>query len=367
MSANWGKNIKLTIFGESHGPGVGIVIDGLPPGLHIDMEFVRDELERRATGKNMLMTARKEPDAIEILSGYFDYHTTGGPLSLVIKNKDQKSKDYSKLKNWMRPGHADYTGNVKYKGFNDYRGGGHFSARITTPFVVAGAIAKQILAKENIYIGSHIKSIANIEDRDFEEKDLNKNIFSELAKEQLCVLNKEIADKMRDEILNAREELDSVGGIVETAIINLPAGVGEPFFESIESRLASMIFSVPAVKGIEFGKGFGITRLRGSEANDEYYYDEEGNVKTKTNNNAGILGGISNGMPIIFKTALKPTASISKPQKSINIETKKEEEFAITGRHDPCIVPRAVVILESAAALTILDMLIESRRYNGFK
>jgi chorismate synthase len=361
MSTNWGKNIRVSLFGESHGNGIGVNIDGLPSGLEVDLEFMREELDRRATGKNLLTTARKEPDVVEFLSGYFEFKTTGTPVCLLIRNKDQRSKDYSKTKDLMRPSHADYTGYMKYKGNNDYRGGGHFSARLTAPLVAAGAIAKQILAEDNIYIGSHIKSIANIEDKSFDEKDMTKKNFSALRKEQLCVLDESVREDMRKTILDAREDLDSVGGVIETAIINLPVGVGEPFFDSLESNIAHMMFSVPAMKGIEFGAGFDITRMRGSEANDELYIADDV-IKTYTNNNGGILGGITNGMPVVFKTAFKPTASISQKQRTVNIKTKENTEIEIHGRHDPCIVPRAVVVVEAMTAIAVLDMLIESRK-----
>ncbi|RUA06528.1 MAG: chorismate synthase [Fusobacteria bacterium] len=356
MGSTWGKNIKLSLFGESHGVGIGITIDGLPSGIELDLDAIRIEMKRRATGKNKLTTARKEADEFEILSGYFNGYTTGAPLSIVIRNRDQKSRDYSKIKDIARPAHADYTGNQRYNGFNDYRGGGHFSGRLTAPIVFAGAIAKQILAKEGIFIGSHIKTIKDIEDRNFNEQDLNRDNFIELSKEQLPFLNEEIREKAKDLILEARSNHDSVGGIIECGIIGMKPGIGNPFFNSIESQLASLMYSIPAVKGVEFGTGFEITKLYGSEANDNIYIKDE-KVVTSTNHNGGILGGISNGMPINFKVAIKPTPSISKAQDTINMKTNEETKFEIVGRHDPCIVPRALVVVEAMTAIGILDFI----------
>ena len=356
MSGVFGNNIKLSIFGESHGNAIGITIDGLPSGFNIDLDKINFEMERRAPGRNNLSTARKEGDKVEILSGIFNEKTTGTPLCGIIKNSDKRSKDYSKLKNLMRPGHADYTGFVKYSGFNDYRGGGHFSGRITAPIVFAGSICKQILEEKGIKIVSHIKSIYNIEDDSFDYTNISDELINSLPKEELPLINKSLEEKIREKILNAKRSGDSVGGVIECAIINVNPGIGDPFFDSVESVLAHLLFSVPAVKGVEFGEGFNITKLMGSKANDEFYY-EENKVKTKTNNNGGILGGITNGMPIVFKVAIKPTASILKPQHTINIQEKIEEELNIEGRHDPCIVQRALPVIESVAAIGILELL----------
>lgn len=356
MSGIWGNNIKVSIFGESHGNAIGITIDGLPSGFEIDMEKLLFEMERRAPGKNELSTARKEKDLPEILSGYFEGRTTGTPLCAIIRNKDTRSKDYSKLKDYMRPGHADYTGHIRYSGFNDYRGGGHFSGRITAPLVFAGAICKQVLEKEGIYIASHISSIKDIKDDDFNGINLTKEELLRLREEELPLLNKSLEHKIRHKILQAKYGGDSVGGTIECAIIGIKAGLGNPFFDSVESTLAHLIFSVPAVKGIEFGKGFEMTRMFGSEANDEFYYDGD-LVKTKTNNNGGILGGITNGMPVIFKVAIKPTASIAKEQNTIDINNKTNVKFRVEGRHDPCIVQRAVPVIEAVAAIGILDLI----------
>lgn len=358
MSGIWGRNLKVSIFGESHGTGIGITIDGLPSGFEIDLDKVNFEMGRRAPGKSPLSTARKEGDNVEILSGFFEGKTTGTPLCGIIRNKDNRSRDYGKLRDLMRPGHADYTGNVRYNGFNDYRGGGHFSGRITAPIVFAGAICKQILEKEGIKITSHVKSIGKVEDINFNSLEIEEEIMNNLLNMELPVLDKSVEEKMREEILNAKSEGDSVGGIIECAITGIKAGVGSPFFYSIESVISHLLFSVPAVKGVEFGEGFNITKIRGSEANDSMYYDGD-QVKTRTNNNGGIIGGISNGMPIIFRAGIKPTASIIKKQETINIKTKENEELVIEGRHDPCIVQRAIPVIECIAAIGILDLMKE--------
>jgi len=356
MSGQWGKKVKYSIFGESHGRGIGITIDGLPPGLKLDMDFISGEMQRRAPGRDEFSTKRKEGDKVEILSGYFNGYTTGTPLCGVIFNENQNSKDYDKLKDLARPGHADYTGKVKYEGFNDYRGGGHFSGRITAPLVFAGAVAKQILFDKEIVIGSHILSIGNAFDSYFDGVNLKIQSLADVLHKDFPVLDDLKGEEMKSIILKAKEETDSVGGIIEVAILNLPCGLGEPFFDSIESNLAQLLFSVPAVKGVEFGMGFEITKLRGSQANDAVYMDK-GSVRTKTNNNGGINGGISNGMPLIFRVAMKPTPSIAKTQNTIDMATCENSEISVTGRHDPCIVLRALPVIEACAAMCILDFI----------
>lgn len=356
MSGMWGSKIKLSIFGESHGNAIGITIDGLPAGFSIDMDKIMMEMARRAPGKSSLSTPRKESDIPEILSGYFEGKTTGTPLCAIIRNSNTKSKDYSKLKDVMRPGHADYTGAIRYKGFNDYRGGGHFSGRITAPLVFAGAICKQILEVKGIIVSAHINSIGKIKDCSFLESDISDELLNSFKEKELPLINTKLEDEMRQEILSARSSGDSIGGTIECAILGVSPGIGDPFFDSVESTLAHLMFSVPAVKGIEFGKGFDISKMRGSEANDEYYL-ENGNIKTKTNNNGGILGGITNGMPIIFNVAIKPTASIFKEQKAVNIITMEETTLCIEGRHDPCIVQRALPVIEAVAAIGITELM----------
>ena len=357
MSGMWGNKLKVSIFGESHGVGIGITIDGLPSGVEINMEDVMKEMARRAPGKSKLSTARKEGDVPEILSGFFQGKTTGTPLCAVIRNSDMHSKDYGKLKDLMRPGHADYPGFIRYNGFNDYRGGGHFSGRITAPLVFAGAICKQVLEAKGISIGAHVKSIGKIEDKSFNEVNLNKELLEKLKVKELPLLASEKEDEMRSTILEAKKDQDSVGGTIECTVLGISAGVGNPFFDSVESTLAHLMFSVPAVKGIEFGKGFLMSELRGSECNDEYYYDGD-EIKTYTNNNGGITGGITNGMPILFKVGIKPTPSISKEQRTVDICEKKDAELVIEGRHDPCIVQRAVPVIEAVTAIGILDLVI---------
>lgn len=357
MSGMWGNKLKISIFGESHGAGIGITIDGLPSGVKIDMEEVLKEMARRAPGKSRLSTARKEGDKPEILSGFFEGKTTGTPLCAVIRNSDQHSKDYGKLKDLMRPGHADYPGYIRYKGFNDYRGGGHFSGRITAPLVFAGAVCKQILTSRGIDIGAHVKSIGQVYDKGFAEVELTKELLDSLKVNELPLLCPEKEELMRNTILEARSDCDSVGGTIECTVIGINAGIGNPFFDSVESTLAHLMFSVPAVKGIEFGRGFEMSELRGSECNDEYYYDGD-EVKTYTNNNGGITGGITNGMPILFKVGIKPTPSIAKKQRTIDIAEKKDSELIIEGRHDPCIVQRAVPVIEAVTAIGILDLIL---------
>jgi len=359
----WGNKLKISIFGESHGDGIGVVIDNLPPGIKIDMDYIERQMTRRAPGKSQLTTKRKESDSVKILSGVFNGYTTGAPLCGIIFNEDKESKDYSELKENMRPGHSDYPAFIKYEGFNDYRGGGHFSGRITAPLLFAGALAMYILEKyKGIYVTSHIKSICNIEDKGMELIDYEANHFMYLRDMDFPVLSEDKGELMKAEILKAKTKGDSVGGIVETIITNLAAGYGEPFFHSVESRLSGMIFSIPAVKGIEFGEGFNITKMQGSSANDLYVLKDgkiSSKISSKTNNNGGILGGITNGMPILFRTAIKPTPSISLPQDTVNITSMEKTILQIKGRHDPCIVPRVVPVIEGASALVVLDMIME--------
>ena len=363
MAANFGKNYKISLFGESHGVALGINIDGIPAGTKLDLEFIKEEMKRRAPGKSRLTTLRIEKDEFEILSGYFNGVTTGTPLAMIIRNEDQKSKDYSEFRKKPRPGHADWSGMNRYDGYNDIRGSGHFSGRITASIVFAGAIAKQILQRQGILIAAHIKSLKDIKDRNFEEKDINLEQINQLRKMVLPTLSKNIAVEMEKAIMKAREEENSLGGIVEIMVKGVEAGVGNPFFESIESEISRMMFSIPSVKGVEFGAGFRITEITGYEANDEMYFDENGKIKSYTNNNGGIIGGITTGMPINFFVAIKPTASISKVQKTVNLETKKNDVLQVKGRHDPVIVPRAIVVLEAATAIVILDTILEAKKY----
>ncbi|MGO1043660.1 chorismate synthase [Clostridioides difficile] len=356
MSGIWGNNLKISIFGESHGNAIGINIDGLPAGIELDLDKIDKEMKRRAPGKSSISTSRNESDIPEILSGYFDGKTTGTPLCAIIRNSDTRSKDYGEVKNLMRPGHADYTGHIKYSGFNDYRGGGHFSGRITAPLVFCGAICKQILSKEGIEIGAHIKKIKNIEDKGFNYVDISRQELLNLQNLELPLLDLSKEEAIKNTILDAKNQGDSVGGIIECAVVGIDVGVGNPFFDSVESTLSHLLFSVPAIKGVEFGLGFDITDMYGSQSNDEMYYDGD-TIKSKTNNNGGIVGGITTGMPIIFKVAIKPTPSISKQQNTVNIKDKKNDVLAIKGRHDPCIVQRAIPVIEAVTAIGIFDLM----------
>jgi len=348
MGNTFGKNIKLSIFGESHGAGIGIVIDGLPHGFCIDWAAVDAMMARRAPGIGDLSTPRKESDAYEVLSGIFEGKTTGAPLAVVIRNNNTKSGDYQP--NLMRPGHADFTAYHKYDGFADYRGGGHFSGRITAPLVFAGAIAMQILESHGVKIGARIAAIRGI--RDGTIADIAQ--ICDASKKPFPVYDDSAGERMKQAIADARDEGDSVGGIIECAAIGLPIGLGEPFFGSLESAISAMMFSIPAVKGVEFGAGFGIAEMLGSEANDTMHM-ENGEVCINTNNNGGINGGISNGNPLVCRIAVKPTPTISKPQTTVDIVAGETKEVQFGGRHDPCIVPRAVPVAEAAMALCILD------------
>lgn len=354
MSANWGSHIELSLFGESHGEAIGIVIGNLPAGIRLDMEQIRWYMKRRAPGQNKMSTPRQEKDEVHIVSGLVDGVTTGAPLCAMIYNQNQHSKDYSELKVCMRPGHSDYPAYMKYHGFNDVRGGGHFSGRLTAPLVFAGSIARQILKEKGILVGAHIQSIHHIQDQPF-PVDIDETLLEQLSSKMYPTLDEDVFLQMQEVIESARLQQDSVGGIVECAIINVPAGIGNPFFDSIESHLSPLLFSIPAVKSVSFGQR-NINEMYCHEANDAYYY-QEGQVKTKTNHNGGVTGGITNGMPIVFQVGIKPTPSISQIQETVNVQTQTNTQIQVKGRHDPCIVPRAVVVVESMAALGILDML----------
>ena len=362
MSGIFGLNIKMSIYGESHGKAIGVVLDGLPPGLALDEEAISREMARRAPGQSALTTARKEKDAVEIQSGFFNGYTTGTPLCARIANSDQHSKDYSILKDKMRPGHGDYAGYVRYQGYNDYRGGGHFSARLTAPLVFAGAVAKQALAQYGITIGAHILRIHDITEPGFNPLGESEATLKTIDAKSLPVINDNIGEQMQNCILTAKGVLNSVGGVIELMAINLPAGLGAPYFDSVESRLSQILFSVPAVKGIEFGEGFGFAQLTGAEANDQMHY-EEGKVRCYTNHNGGITGGLTNGMPLVFRVAMKPTPSISREQKTVSLAEQSDTTLTVVGRHDPCIVQRAVPVIEAVTAWTLWDLLIEAKKW----
>lgn len=350
MKNTIGNNVAITLFGESHGEAIGAIIDGLASGIEVDEAFIKDMLTlRRPVGK--ISTPRSEMDEFRIVSGVFGGKTTGTPICIVIENKDTRSKDYTP--DLPRPSHADFTARQKYGGFEDYRGGGHFSGRITAALVAAGAIVMSALNKKGIFIGTHIKRLAGINDVAF--ADISADVKS-LSLKEFAVLDDNIADTMKDAILKAKAEGDSVGGLLETAVMGLPAGVGEPWFDTVEGMISKAIFSIPAVKGIEFGAGFSISDMKGSTANDAIYSDG-GKIFTKTNNNGGINGGITNGMPIIFSTAIKPTPTISINQDTVNMVTGENTTLKATGRHDPCIVHRARVVVDCMTALVIADLL----------
>ena len=362
MSGIFGLNIKMSIYGESHGKAIGVVLDGLPPGLALDEEAISREMARRAPGQSALTTARKEKDAVEIQSGFFNGYTTGTPLCARIANSDQHSKDYSILKDKMRPGHGDYAGYVRYQGYNDYRGGGHFSARLTAPLVFAGAVAKQALAQYGITVGAHILRIHDITEPGFNPLGESEATLKAIDAKSFPVINDNIGEQMQNCILTAKGVLNSVGGVIELMAINLPAGLGAPYFDSVESRLSQILFSVPAVKGIEFGEGFGFAQLTGAEANDQMHY-EEGKVRCYTNHTGGITGGLTNGMPLVFRVAMKPTPSISREQKTVSLAEQSDTTLTVVGRHDPCIVQRAVPVIEAVTAWTLWDLLIEAKKW----
>ncbi|MFH0748351.1 MAG: chorismate synthase [Candidatus Bathyarchaeota archaeon] len=355
MSGNSiGKCFVITCFGESHGSCVGVLIDGCPPGLHLSSQDIQDEVDRRRPVSNHISTSRKEEDTVEILSGVFNDYTTGAPLCLLVKNKEIESDSYEEFRWKPRPGHADYPALIRYREFNDYRGGGRFSGRITVAFVMAGAVAKKLVAKVGVELLAHTVEIAGIEVKDAPTIDEIKNNVNQ---NNVRCADLNVAREMEKAIVTAREKGDSVGGVVECQVFGLPAGVGEPIFDSLDAELAKILFDIPAVKGVEFGRGFGASRLKGSENNDQYSL-KKGRVITKTNNAGGILGGLSDGMPIIIRVAFKPTPSISKVQSTVNLKTLEEAPLTIRGRHDACIVPRTIPVVESAVAIVLTDHLL---------
>ncbi len=354
----------MTIFGQSHSGGIGVCIDGLPPGLRIDFEELQAFLERRSPGKSSYSTKRREADVPEILSGVVNGVTCGAPFAAVIGNTDTRSSDYNEIIDIPRPSHADFTANVKYGGAQDVRGGGHFSGRLTAPLCIAGGIFIQFLRAEGVEIAAHILKIGGISDRSFDLAGVRAEDFKKLRKNAFPVLDKEQGDRMIELIEDAGAKGDSVGGIIECAALGLPAGLGDPMFDGMENRIASVVFGIPAVKGIEFGNGFECAALRGSENNDAFATDGR-RIRTLSNNHGGILGGITSGMPLVFRAAFKPTPSISREQKSVSLSRMENTVLTVKGRHDPCIVPRAVPCVEAAAAIAIYDALLESKKYEG--
>ena len=365
MSSEFGNILHVTLFGQSHGPAVGMVMDGLPAGERIDLSKLQDFMNRRKPGKDTLSTSRKEADIPEFISGLtFDNLgngiTCGAPLCAVLKNTDQQSFDYDFFRDIPRPGHADFTALYKWKGFADLRGGGHLSGRLTAPLCVAGGIARQILSHKGIVIGAHLFSVGDITDISFPPFP-DSTILTNIARKSLPVLDDEAGDRMKSAVLFASTERDSVGGIVECATIGVPVGLGNPLFDGVESRLASAIFGIPAVKGVEFGDGFHVAEMRGSENNDPYVV-KHGSIQTASNHCGGILGGITTGMPIMFRVAFKPTPSIAHQQRTVNVTSMEEVEMSIKGRHDPCVAIRAVPVVEAVTACVLLNLLLEGNK-----
>lgn len=357
MSSIFKGNINISIFGESHGEIIGTVIDNIPAGEKIDFDELCFQMNRRAPGCNDISSSRNESDTPKIISGLLNGYTTGAPICALIKNKDTRSQDYKKIINkTIRPGHADYTASIKYNGFNDLRGSGHFSGRLTAPLTIAGSICRQILEKRGIVIGSHIYSIFNIYDTPFEK--IDDSLLKNLTHEKFPLIDSSLKEKMINKIIEIKNNGDSVGGIIECAVNNVPVGLGNPIFDSIESGISSLVFSIPAIKGIEFGAGFKSATMTGSQNNDEFTIIND-KIFTKSNNHGGILGGISSGMPIIFRCAVKPTPSISKIQNTINLNSNSPDTISASGRHDPCIVPRAVPVVEAVTAIALLNFFKE--------
>ena len=353
MSSTYGEHLKLSIFGQSHGAAIGMVLDGIPAGLPVDKDALAAFLRRRAPGQNAYSTPRKEADMPEFLSGLVENTTCGAPIAAEIRNTNTRSGDYDNLKDCPRPGHADYTAQIKYAGFQDAAGGGHFSGRLTAPLCIAGGLCKQWLERRGIRISAHIAAIAGVKDRPFDP------IYPELdaVGQDFPTLDEEKGLAMREKIAQAKAAGDSVGGIVECAVTGLPAGLGDPMFGGIEGKLAQILYGIPAVKGVEFGAGFSVAEMLGSEDNDPFRV-EDGRIVTETNHCGGILGGITDGMPLLLRAAFKPTPSISRPQKSVSLSGMENRTLEVKGRHDPCVVPRAVPVVEAAAAIALMDILL---------
>ena len=356
MGSTYGENIRLTIFGQSHSPAIGMTLEGIPAGEKVDFEALEAFLKRRAPGQNAYSTARKEADKPEFLCGFTNDVTCGTPITAIIRNTDTRSQDYANLKTVPRPGHADYTANVKYNGYQDAAGGGHFSGRLTAPLCIAGGICKQLLMKEGIRVIARIAAIGGVKDQG--------ELTEAVTGKDFPVMDDIQGAKMQERIAEAKADGDSVGGIIDCAVLGLPAGIGDPMFSGMENRIAQIVFGIPAVKGLEFGEGFRAAEMLGSENNDCFTV-ADGKVKTETNHCGGILGGITNGMPVTFAVAIKPTPSIAKPQKSVDLSTMEVTELVIKGRHDPCIVPRAVPVVEAAAAIAVYDALLARRKETG--
>lgn len=354
MSSTWGQHLTLSIFGQSHGEAIGVTLDGFPAGATIDMERLLADMARRAPGQSLLTTARREADTPEFLSGVLNGKTTGQPICILIRNTNQRSRDYGDGIDLVRPGHADYTGHVRYFGQEDWRGGGSFSGRLTAPLVAAGALCSQWLEQQGIRIACHIQQLGDVKDVSFMDADPEAD-YAHLKRMHLPVLTEGLDAQMEAAVMAVRAEGDSIGGIIECMVTGLPAGLGAPFFDSVESGISHLMFSIPGVKGVEFGEGFGFASLRGSWANDAFRMKDD-QVVTATNHSGGVNGGITNGMPVIFRCVVRPTPSIALKQKTVSLKSGENAELEIHGRHDPCIVPRAVPVVEAMAAIAILDM-----------
>jgi len=366
MTSTWGELLRISLFGESHGAGIGVVMDGVPPGEALDMEAIAAFMERRAPGKMPWSSRRVEADLPRVLSGIYQGKTTGTPISAIIENTDARAQDYADQADVPRPGHADFTGRIRYRAANDPRGGGHFSGRITAPLCFAGAVCLQMLKRRGIFVAARVRSIGNIADAPVDTAVPGIKELKAVGSKAFPVLDDEKGRQMIDAVEQACAQGDSLGGVVQCFAIGLPVGLGDPMFGGVESRLASILYGIPAVKGVAFGDGFAACCRRGSENNDAFYVNEDGQVHTLTNHEGGINGGITSGMPVVFDVAFKPTPSIGKPQQSVNIKTMQQETRIISGRHDPCIVPRAIVAVEAAAAIALLDLMLVGYGVQGF-
>ena len=361
MASSYGKNIRVTVFGQSHGKAIGVTIEGIPPGLKVDRDELQAFLSRRAPGRSAMSTARREADEPDFVSGLVGEVTCGVPLTALIWNRDFRPQDYGEMQTVPRPGHADWTGHIRYGGFEDPTGGGHFSGRLTAPLCIAGGLCIQLLRRHGVEIGAHAAAIGGVEDICFDSIYVKQKDLTALRTMDLPVLSEDAGRRMREAIADAKKQGDSVGGTIECAVLGLPAGIGDPMMDGLESRIASLVFSIPAVKGVEFGSGFACAALRGSQNNDPFVM-QDGCVRTATNHCGGILGGISTGMPLIFRAAVKPTPSIAREQSSIDWNTGQTASICVKGRHDPCIVPRAVPCIEAAAAIALLDAMLEQNK-----
>ena len=353
-SNSLGKAFTVTCFGESHGPGVGATIDGCPAGLPLSVEDVQQALDLRIPQEIEVVSTRREPDVVEIFSGIFQNYTTGAPITFTIRNKDTKSSDYDQLKDVVRPGHADYPAKVKYGGFSDYRGGGRLSGRMTAVFVAAGAIARKLLSQSGVEVLSYTQEIGGVRLENSPSPDDARTVTYQNS---MRCPDAGTAGRMRDTVLRAKADGDSVGGVVECTTLNLPVGVGEPLFDALDSELAKILFGIPAVKGVEFGAGFQSSRLRGSENNDQYEI-KGGKIMTLTNNSGGVLGGMSTGMPLLLRVAFKPASSIARAQKTVDVSRMEEANISVRGRHDPCVVPKAVPVVQAMVAIGLVDLMI---------